>query len=377
MWTRARAGVALRCPWCWQPTTPARLHRRCPDACADEVETFPAGMALCPHGREPTPARYCPNPACGKRLEHDYITTPSRIIAVVGSSESGKSTYVGVLINELRNRVGAAFNGMSVDLVGDASRARYDEVFRKLLYDQHRTLRRTDSVRALHALEPLMFMLRFPGRDRPWRRDRLTAVMTVFYDTAGEDILDADHRERLARYLTAADGIVFVLDPLQVASVRAAVDGVVRPGRVQDQVGMLQGLAEVLRRGQGQTGAARIRTPLAVVVAKTDALGGLLPSGTALDQPGQHDGVYDDADGRRCHDEVRAVLGSWTDGAGLVNTVQNAFADHRFFALSALGLPPESADELSPQGIHPLRVEDPMLWLLGRFGLVPVRKSQR
>lgn len=318
-------------------------------------------------------ARYCSDPNCGKRLEHDYITTPARIIAVVGSSESGKSTYVGVLVNELRNRVGAAFDGMSVDLVGDASRTRYDEVFRQYLYGQGRTLRRTDSIRALHVLEPLMFMLRFPRRSRLSGRETLTAGLTVFYDTAGEDILDADRREQLSRYLAAADGIVFVLDPLQVPSVRAAAEDTgSMPAHTPDQVGMLQGLAEVLRRSMDRSGRELITTPLAVVVAKTDALADLLPPGTALDRPGPHDGSYDEADGRRVHDETRALVHDWTDGPALLNTVQNAFADHRFFGVSALGFPPKSPHELSPHGIHPLRVEDPMLWLLGRFGLVPV-----
>ena len=367
----------MRCPWCWTPSAPDALHQRCPDACGQEAERFPV-RERCPHGREPTKARYCPVEGCGRRLEHDYITTPGRIIAVVGSSESGKSTYVGVLVNELRNRVGAAFDGMSVDLVGDASRARYDEVFRHFLYAEHRTLRRTDSLRAQHVLEPLMFMLRFPGRGRLSGRDTLTAGMVVFYDTAGEDIFDADRRERLARYLGAADGIIFFFDPLQVRSVRAELSGVGSlPDRAQDQVGMLQGVAEVLRRDRGQDAAARISTPLAVVVPKTDALTGQLPSATALGRPGPHDGVYDEPDGRQVHDEVRAVLHGWTDGAALVNTVRNAFADHRFFGLTALGFPPASPDELAPQGIHPLRVEDPMLWLLSRFGLIRTRSGRR
>ncbi len=365
---------AVRCPWCWTATTAAALHRRCPDACGDEAQTFPAA-AQCPHKREPTSARYCPE--CDKRLEHDYITNPGRIIAIVGSSESGKSTYVGVLINELRNRVGAAFDGMSVDLVGDASRARYDEVFRNYLYGQGRTLRHTDSIRALHVLEPLMFMLRFPHHSRLLGRERLTAGVVVFYDTAGEDILDADRRERLARYLLAADGIVFMLDPLQIRSVRAAVDGVGSlPTAAHDQVGMLQGVAEVLRRGHGRDGARRIRTPLALVVAKTDALAGLLPGDSALSREGPHDGAYDEPDGRQVHDEVRSVVHGWTDGPALINTVRNAFAEHRFFALSALGFPPASRDELSAQGVHPLRVEDPMLWLLAGFGLIPRRRAR-
>jgi len=351
--------------------TADEVHRRCPAACGDEARFFPSA-AECPHHREPTVARYCPH--CEKRLEHDYVTNPGRIIAVVGSSESGKSTYVGVLINELRNRVGAAFDGMSVDLVGDASRSRYDEVFRNYLYTQGRTLRRTDSIRALHVLEPLMFVLRFPGRGRFLRRETLTAGVVVFYDTAGEDILDADRRERLARYLTAADGIVFMIDPLQVPSVRATVHGVGSlPTAVHDQVGMLQGVAEVLRQGRGQGGASRIGTPLAVVVGKIDALADHLPSGTALGQAGPHEGCYDEPDGRRVHDEVRSVVHGWTDGPALVHTVQNAFAEHRFFGLSSLGFPPANRDELSAQGVHPLRVEDPMLWLLAGFGLVPRR----
>jgi hypothetical protein len=368
LWSRRST---LRCPHCWATLQSAALHQRCPDVCGDDATTFRTGPA-CPHGRPPTSAQYCPAPGCGRRLERDYIDTPARIIAVVGSSESGKSTYVGVLVNELRNQVGEAFDGASVDLVGDASRARYREVFDNFLYRQGRTLRRTDSIRALHALEPLLFMLRFPRRSRLSGREWLMTGITVFYDTAGEDILDADRRGRLGRYLAAADGIVFVLDPLQVPSVRAAVDGAgALPAVAHDQLEMVQGVAEVLR--ESSTGS-RITTPLALVVAKTDALTDLLPPGTVLSRPGPHHGAYDESDGQQVHDEVRAVVHSWTNGPTLVNFVQNTFADHRFFGLSALGFPPTSSDELSPHGIHPLRVEDPMLWLLARFKLIPVKR---
>lgn len=369
-----RGGPRLRCPHCWSALQPPALHQRCPDTCADRATTFPAAPA-CPHGQTPPSAQYCPTPECGRRLERDYIDTPAQIIAVVGSSESGKSTYVGVLIGELRNRVGEAFDGASVELVGDASRTRYREVFGTYLYEKGRTLRRTDSIRALHALEPLLFMLRFPRRGRLSGRERLRTGIAVFYDTAGEDILDADRRGRLGRYLTAADGIIFLVDPLQVPSVRAMVsDGEVVPAVAQNQVEMLQGVAEVLREGKP---GGRISTPIAVVVAKTDALADLLPPATTLAHPGPHHGAYDERDGRQVHDEVRAVVHEWTNGPALVNFVQNAFAEHRFFGLSALGSPPANQDELSPQGIHPLRVEDPLLWLLSKFGLVPRRGSGR
>jgi hypothetical protein len=251
-------------------------------------------------------------------------------------------------------------------------------VFRHLLYEERRTLRHTDSLRAQHVLEPLMFTLRFPGHGRFSGRDTVTAGMVVFYDTAGEDIFDAERREHLARYLSAADGVLFFFDPLQVRSVRAELEGLGSlPKQAHDQVGMLQGVAEVLRRDRGRDAASRVDTPLAVVLGKTDALTGLLPPLTALGRPGPHDGVYDEPDGRHVHDEVRAVLHGWTDGAALVNTVHNAFSCHRFFGLTALGFPPPNHDEVAPQGIHPLRVEDPMLWLLSRFGLVRTRGARR
>ena len=370
---RANRRPDLLCPHCW---TTLR-GPRCTSAARTPAGTTPHvshGAGL-PARADADVGAYCPAPGCGRRLERDYIDTPSRIIAIVGSSESGKSTYVGVLVNELRNQVGEAFDGASVELVGDASRARYREVFGTYLYEQHRTLRRTDSIRALHALEPLLFMLRFPRRGRLSGRERLTTGITVFYDTAGEDILDADRRGRLGRYLAAADGIVFVLDPLQVPSVRAAVAGSgLLPAVAHDQVEMVQGVAEVLRESSPD---GRITTPLALVVGKTDALADLLPPATVLNRSGPHHAAYDESDGRQVHDEVRAVVHGWTNGATLINLVQNAFPVHRYFGLSALGFPPKSSEELSPEGIHPLRVEDPMLWLLARFGLIPVRGARR
>ncbi|WP_214404335.1 TRAFAC clade GTPase domain-containing protein [Pseudonocardia lacus] len=371
--TRRARRPQLRCPHCWTTLRPAELHQRCSDECGEESTTF-VTAPQCPHGRTPVSAQYCSAPGCGRRLERDYTTNPAHVIAVVGSSESGKSTFVGVLVNELRNRVGEAFDGASVELVGDASRTRYREVFGDFLYRRGRTLRRTDSIRALHALEPLVFMLRFPRRGRLSGRERLRTGVAVFYDTAGEDILDADRRGRLERYLAAADGIVFVLDPLQVPSVREAVGTGVVPAVAQDQVEMVQGVVEVLR---GSGAGERITTPLALVVAKTDVLIDHLPPATAVTRPGPHRGAYDEGDGEQVHDEVRAMVHSWTDGPRLVDLVRTTFEQHRFFAVSALGVPPRNAEELAPDGIHPLRVEDPMLWLLTRFGIIPGRRGRR
>jgi hypothetical protein len=352
-----------------------QLLRYCPERCgrADRA-FFPASAKECPHGNLPPSARYCPH--CQKMLEHDYITTKSHIIAMIGSRAAGKSTYVGVLVRELKNRVGLAFNGMSAELVGDKSRNRYRQVFAGPLFDKGELVEFTNTIRAQHRLEPLLFMLRLPGRRL--LRDRLTAAMMVFYDTSGEDVLKRENIDNLVDYLDAASGIVLLVDPLQISSVRRALDDDVPvPPSSHDQVAIVRRLAELLRERRGLAGDKKISTPLAVAVAKTDALGAALPATSVVRRPGTHEGVYDDADGQYVHDELRATLSGWADGEDLLNTVANNFENHRFFGISALGATPPDHSRVAASGIHPLRVEDPLLWLLGRFGLVPVRKAKR
>jgi hypothetical protein len=191
-------------------------------------------------------------------------------------------------------------------------------------------------------------------------------------------VLRETRMDPLVSYLDAADAVLFVLDPLQVPSVRRTVgDTATLPDTASNQVDILARVAELLRERRGLRSTDRITTPLAVVLTKTDALPDLLPPGCALTRPGPHHGAYDEADGRHVHDEVRAVLSGWTDGRRLLDVVDGAFADHRFFGVSALGTSPTSRTDLADGGLRPLRVEDPMLWLLARFGLIPVREPRR
>ena len=365
----------LTCPYCWEGTKVKQLLHFCPEQCGREGRTFfPASAKACPHGKQPSKARYCPH--CEKMLEHDYITTKSHIIAMIGSRASGKSTYVGVLVHELKNRIGAAFNGMSTELVGDKSRTRYREVFAGPLYDKGEVVAFTNPVRTQYRLDPLLFMLKFPRRKLIW--DQLTAAMMIFYDTSGEDVLRDQNIENLVDYLDAASAIVLLVDPLQISSVRRGIDEKVPvPPNSYDQVAIVQRLAELLRQRRGMAGDKKIATPLAVAVAKTDALGAALPANSVVRRPGAHDGVYDEADGQFVHDELRATLSGWADGENLLNVVANNFSSYRFFGISALGVTPPDHSRVSSSGIHPLRVEDPLLWLLGQFGLVPVRKAKR
>ena len=85
---------------------------------------------------------------------------------------------------------------------------------------------------------------------------------------------------------------------------------------------------------------------------------------SSLHIPREH-GCYD----KENFDQIDAELEEYlrrTVGDHFIQTV-NGFAEHSFFAVSALGCNPVGSS--LPRGVSPMRVEDPFIWLLNREGL--------
>jgi GTPase SAR1 family protein len=365
-----------KCPYCWASHRHNELHMRCGERCDHKGETFVERQlknGRCPHGQLPQSRRVCPN--CERELLREYIDGGGRNIAVIGSSDSGKSTWVGVLVHEFqRGQVNERFTGMSLDLLGEASRLRYQRDFDTPLFEERRPLKQTASAR-VSSPEPLMFSLRF-RRQRMLGTARVAPVVTVFYDTAGEDVARAEAMDELTSYLDAAEGIILLLDPLQMPKVRDLVGTNGTKTRYTDQLYVLNRLGELLRERVAGSVDRRLRTPLAIALTKLDLLPETLSPESPLRQPSRHVGVYDEADGLDVHEEVRAWLDQWYDPA-FDRSIANTFETYRYFGLSALGAPPVDGNHLAPQGVHPYRLEDPMLWLLARFGAIKTMKGKR
>ncbi len=69
---------------------------------------------------------------------------------------------------------------------------------------------------------------------------------------------------------------------------------------------------------------------------------------------------------------MRSLLDGWDSGA-LLRQLERDFTRLSLFGLSALGSPPpaHAPADAPKSGPRPLRVEDPLLWLLGLGGLLP------
>ncbi|MEU0838873.1 hypothetical protein ABZ370_05295 [Streptomyces sp. NPDC005962] len=326
----------------------------------------------CPGCGVSTPVRVCRR--CHSDFPSDYCDQDSRIIALVGAKASGKSTYVGVLVNELRHRVGRAYDASLAAMGSDTQRR--DRELAEDLYDRLRLPEATRPA-AMGFNDPLLYRLSLPRRGRLREGSRHTAL--VFFDAAGEDLGSAEAMDRYTYYLRAADGIILLVDPLQLGSVRDQLvpgEGPPLPTVETPPQQIAADLAAQLR-AHGRGGSrGRVTTPMAVAVTKTDMLRPLLGSHSPLlRNASHHDGALDE-DGRLAvHEEIRTLMEDWDSGA-LRRQLERDFAQLSFFGLSALGAPPpaQAPSDAPKAGPQPLRVEDPLLWLLGRRGLLPVSK---
>jgi hypothetical protein len=320
-----------------------------------------------------TTTRVCGS--CHSDLPSDYCDQDSRIIALVGAKASGKSTYVSVLVNELNHRVGQAYHA-SLAAMGQSTQVRD----REMAEDLYERLRLPDATRpaALGFNDPLLYRLSLPRRSRLGSGTRHTAL--VFFDAAGEDLAGAEAMDRYTRYLSAADGIVLLVDPLQLGSVRDRLpvhDGPPLPVVETPPQQIAADLARQLR-AHGKGGSrGRVATPIAVAVTKTDMLRPLLdPHSPVLRNAPHPGGTFDEDDRLAVHEEIRSLLTDWDSGA-LLRQLELDFAELSLFGLSALGAPPpaEAPADAPKSGPQPIRVEDPLLWLLARRGLLPVHRT--
>lgn len=386
---------AITCPYCFVAVPAQRIEFRClgragrgpgcepvldrrladytgSTAAASLPPVFSASgrrnRAACPACGKPTGRRVCPE--CHNPLPPAYCDTPGRIVALVGAKNAGKSTYIAVLLHELMNRIGTELD-TSLVACDDRTIDRYKRDFARPLYDESRLLPTTASA-ATTPREPLVYLLTRTRRPRFGRlnlgggNDALTLVL---FDTAGEDLRSRDVRDLHLRYLEAADAVIFLVDPLELPGARAALVGGALPVTADDPDSEpINVIARVTEALQGRRSGDRLRIPVAVALTKIDALQPSFARQSALHRSRQSPGALDLDDREAVDEQVRALLHEWQAGQ-LDRYLRQQYTEYMFFGLSALGAMPGDG-QVGAGGVRPYRVEDPLLWLLYRFGML-------
>ena len=400
---RLARGMRSYCPYCYEEISQQQIWFRCAgrisragQRCAPETDPVlrdrtgyggalpPAfaggrqGTAYCPACQGETNIRICP--VCHSRLPVHFGKVGSRLIVPVGAKEAGKTVFMTVLVHELMHQTGQRFNA-AVTGADDYTRQRFASEYERPLYRESKLLPPTTAAGA-HNRAPLVF--RFTTESHRPLNGRLSRTalsgpqrtLLSFFDTAGEDLRSQESIEQNVRYLGAADGIVLLLDPLQMRGARqlaAPGSRLPTPGTTDDEPAtVLENVTDLLLAGEGNKPNKRISKPLAIVFTKMDALMHDLKETSPLLRSPAQEGYFDERDSLEVHAEIQRLLARW-EGTRIDQIARLNYRRFRYFGVSALGETPTQDNRVAARGIRPWRVASPILWILAQFGIIQVK----
>jgi len=311
-------------------------------------------------------------PACHNDLPRGFGEIKMKTIALIGAKEAGKSHYIAVLIHELVNdNVGGKFNAVLQEL-DDRTIQRYRDDFETPVYKKKEVIFGTVSSR-VQTNYPLIYKFSIENSGRlPLKRYPASSI--VFFDTAGEDLDSIDVMSTDVNYLSNSDGIIFLLDPLQMSAVRNLLPASVNLPFENTEPEQIIGRAiQLIRESNGLGQTAKIKTPVAVAFSKIDEVRPMFDPGSPIHRASNHDGYFDITDADMVSESIKAHLAKW-EGGKLDRLLNHNFQNYRYFGLSALGTAPQTNGSLA-SGVTPFRVEDPFLWLLHQQGIVSGKRS--
>jgi len=385
----------ITCPFCFTEFMPQDIRFRCKTrGCSGEApdpvfanargmptmlmgcvliprkSKFAGGMpqtVFCQSCKNDSHTRICPN--CHFELSPDIGQVDSRIIAIIGGRATGKTHYIASLITRLQREVGNNFN-IGIDMMGEDTQRRWINDFYTPLFLHKNVLQLTQRSSINSAVKsPLLF--RFTLNDGK----RLRILNISFFDSAGED-MEALTTMAENRYICHANGIIFLLDPLQIQTVRYQLPPQIVPLPSPDPLAspdyIVGNLRRLFQEEHGLRPNQRVDIPIAFTLSKIDMLTPILDPGSALLRPGNHPGFVDFSDVQSINTEVSSYLSEWIN-PGFLRSVSNGFSNYGFFGVSALGEQPDANNHLST--VSPLRVEDPFLWLLNKLDLIRGRRG--
>src|SRR5260370_28978468 len=267
------------------------------------------GEARWPKCNDKTGVRVCPT--CHTPLPSGLSESASPLIGMVGAKQTGKTVFMTVLLHQLQNGIARRYDA-AVDIVGDMPDGRsaataWTIALERPLFSDRRMVGQT---RQGNGGQP-RYLVQWRQSRRILFFDRTKTMAMSFSDQSGEDQTRQDS-VNAHHYLSAASGLMVLLDPLQLPMVR---DVVAVPERAmiaggEPPISVLSRVTELLRSSHGVPSKKKVRIPVAVVFSKVDALFSILGDNHPIRQVNGSDSVRDD--GASVHEHVRRLLHQWS-----------------------------------------------------------------
>ena len=203
------------------------------------------------------------------------------------------------------------------------------------------------------------------------RRRKVPGLLYI-YDAAGEHYGTGDRGVQQV-YFRYVHGVVLIIDPFSIPKVRDAYqDQLDRAAGVMGQSSkhpdeVFEIMLRVLETHHSKHTGQIFELPVAVVITKSDAfdLEEKVGSPAAQRLMVQNGNIPAEADA--IHLLVQEFLRDYGASNLMVN-LHNRFANVQYFSCSSLG--PD------PDGYAPLRILDPLLWLMGQWGITAAQHER-
>lgn len=322
--------------------------------------------ATCPDCNNQSYKRLCPH--CHMELPQTTGEFKNHIFAVIGGKDSGKSHYIAVLIEQIKKEIGPNM-GLLLTPENDFTIKHYNEKFYKPVYDTGRCIDTTKSgVVDSDVKLPMVYSLRLTGKGL-FEDNKIKKYITlVFFDSAGEDLESEDTMSTVNKYIYRADGIILLIDPLQLSTVTKKLPAnTPKPKHNSVTADILSRTAKLIQNGRNLKPTEKIKTPIAVAFSKFDAVLPLIDPQYQLHRGANHNEGFDVGDFEAINDEMMSLLDQWNH-QDIIQMATTRFANYGFFGLSALGCNPHMTKSIP--NVTPSRVEDPFLWLLAQNGAI-------
>lgn len=331
--------------------------------------------AKCPECGSTTYAVICPS--CHNKLPESTLLGKDMIISVVGARDTGKSHFVGVIINELIERISVKFGGAMEGF--DDTMSRYKAgPYQKLYLDMQKLELTKSSVQDVNngAYRPLIFTLKL--KHKVLLKEQIDSFTLVFFDTAGEDLNDEDTMSTVNKYICKSAGIIFLLDPTQIPAVRNQLDEntVSRASSVDWRQAarsddIMSRVSKLIRNDRHMKAEQKIDIPVAAVFSKFDVIAPLIPEGSTILETSPHclEKAFDMSDWHNVDNEIKSLLAEW-GAESFMSQVDVNYTNYSYFAVSALGMDNNPKEDWRIDRPRPHRIEDPLLWILKENGVI-------
>lgn len=315
-----------------------------------------------------TRKRLCPN--CHNELPITAGKVPSNIISIVGASQVGKSVYMTSLIHTLQHITADHFDAACMPLNAEISR-KFRTLYEEPLFERGDLLASTQKEKMQ---EPFIFQFVFKDESKP-------PLTLVFFDVAGEGMVDQDYLGLHGQHIKNSAGILFMVDPLQIRSIRERIR-LQSGGEEENWIPQYDEPRDVVLTMFGDFIAYQEKNktdiPTAVVLTKSDMLhalaeedGEYLRSNSNIFNNMVHRKWLNLTEFNNIDGEVRRFIEKVDKP--FKGTMDVYFSNTGYFAVSALGSNP--VNQRIQGVVTPIRVDEPFIWLLYKLKYIEGRED--